>query len=154
MKIVNCSKADFDQILIEISEFWENDATLPFHHPIFLYEFGNTAFVIKENGSVIAYLFGLFSQTTPAAYVHLIGVRSSHRRQGLGRRLYDHFIDVARKQGCREIKAITTSANAASIAFHRRIGMELIGSLSESDIRYVKDYSGPGQDRVVFRKNI
>ena len=154
MKIVNCSKSDFNQILLEITEFWEDDRILSVHHPMFIYEFGNSAYVIKEGDTVIAYLFGFISQTTPAAYVHLIGVRQYHRRRNLAHRLYDHFISFARTQGCTQIKAITSPTNTQSIAFHKSIGMELTGNPNEDGIPVVNDYSGPGSHRVVFQKDI
>ena len=154
MRIFKCSKEDFDQIICEITEFWRSDRTLYLHHPMFIYEFGNTAYVIKEGEKVIGYLLGFISQTEPTAYVHLIGIRRSHQRRGLGRLLYDHFISYARKKGCKTIKAITTHTNLDSIAFHKSIGMELLGSLNEEGIPVVKDYGGPGRDRVVFRKRI
>jgi len=154
MEILNCSKADFDQILLEITEFWGSDRTLHLHHPIFLYEFGNSAYVIREDDKVIAYLFGFLSQKSPSGYVHLIGVRRSHQRKGIGSQLYQHFIGFAKKQGCKEIKAITTPTNVQSISFHKKIGMELLGNPNELGIPVIKDYSGPGRDAVVFRKNI
>ena len=154
MEIVNCSKADFDEILLEIAEFRGDAQTRYLHHPMFLYEFGNSAYVIKEGSKVVAYLFGFLSQTGPTAYVHLIGVRQSHQRRGLGRRLYENFAAFARTHGCTKIKAITTPTNIKSIAFHKSIGMELIGSPNEDGIPIVKDYSGHGKHRVVFRKDI
>ena len=153
-KLLNLTKSDFDQIISEITEFWGDDRTLAFHHPIFLYQFGNTAYVIKENDRVIAYLFGFISQTAPVAYVHLIGIRNSHKRRGLGRRLYEHFIDYAIKHGCKELKAITTATNHTSIAFHKSIGMILNGAETENGVPVVKDYSGPGQHRVVFSRTL
>jgi L-amino acid N-acyltransferase YncA len=154
MEILNLTKCDFDQILSDLTDFWGNDRTSHFHHPIFLYEFGNTAYVIKEGDKVIAYLFGFLSQTAAIGYVHLIGVRHSHKRRGLGRGLYDHFIAYAVSQGCREVKAITTPTNAESIAFHKNLGMTLNGSEIESSVPIVQDYSGPGQHRVIFSKQL
>ena len=154
MEIVNCLKRDFDQILLEIEAFWGSDRTLHLHHPMFLYEFGNSAYVIREGDKVIAYLFGFLSQTSPTAYVHLIGVRQSHQRQGLGSLLYEHFIAFARRHGSTEVKAITTPANSQSILFHKKIGMELIGNFVKDTIPTVQDYSGPGIHAVVFQKRI
>ncbi len=154
MEILNCTKKDFDQILLEITQFWVSDRTLHLHHPIFLNEFGNSAYVIKEGEKVIAYLFGFLSQTGPVGYVHLIGVRQSHQRKGLGSRLYHHFIEFARRHECTEIKAITTPANLQSIQFHQCLGMELAGNLIENEIPIAKDYSGQGKHAVVFRKKI
>lgn len=39
------------------------------------------------------------------------------------------------------MKVITTPGNAASIAFHRAMGMDAVD---------VPDYAGPGRARVVF----
>ena len=154
MEITLCTKADFDQILRDTVDFWGDERTLFLHHPMFVNEFGNSAFVFKEGEQVIAYLFGFISQTAPVGYVHAIGVRRSRQKQGLGRRLYDHFTQFARKRGCKGLKAITTPGNKTSIAFHRRIGMELMGESNEEGIPIIKDYSGPGEHRVVFSKKI
>jgi len=154
MDILNCSKNDFDQILTDFKEFWESDRTLSLHHPMFLYEFGSSAYVVKEEDRVIAYLFGFLSQTGPVGYVHLVGVRRSHRRKGWAYRLYEHFIAFARRHGCTEIKAITSPANVQSVLFHKAIGMKLLGDLAQNEIPRVRDYSGPGKDAVVFKKEI
>ena len=153
MELSLCSKADFDQILRDIADFWGDERTLALHHPMFINEFGNSAFVFKEGECVIAYLFGFISQTGPVGYVHLVGVRQSHKRQGLGRRLYERFIEFAKAKGCQELKAITSKNNKDSIAFHKSLGMELIGE-AEEGVPIVKDYSGPGQHRVIFRKKL
>ena len=47
MKITSCTKADYDQIVTHIQEFWDGDRTLNLHHPMFVYEFGNSAYIIK-----------------------------------------------------------------------------------------------------------
>jgi GNAT superfamily N-acetyltransferase len=153
-KIQRCTKEDFHQILIDIADFWGSDRTLGAHHPMFIYEFGNTAFVIKSNDMVIAYLFGFFSQTEKTGYVHLIGVRQSFQGKGLGKLLYDNFTELAQKQGCNKLKAMTIAGNATSISFHKKIGMKLMGERNENGVEVVKNYSGPGQDRVVFEKEI
>lgn len=145
-----CKKADYDEIVSHIIEFWGSERTLALHHPMFVYEFGDTALVIKNGEEVAAYLFGFMAQTGPVAYVHLVGVRQAYRRLGLGRRLYEHFIELARVRGCTELKAITTAGNGESIAFHQSLGMELLGRPNEDGIPVVNDYAGPGQDRVVF----
>jgi GNAT superfamily N-acetyltransferase len=154
MKITLCTKADFDQIITDIADFWGDERTKSLHKPIYLYEFGNTAYVIKEGDKVIGYLFGFISQTAPVGYVQFIGVRRSYQKRGIGRRLYEHFSDFARTKGCNSLKAITSPPNKVSIAFHQRIGMELLGEANEEGVPVVRDYGGPGIDRVVFRKKI
>ena len=155
MKITLCTKADFDQILRDVSDFWGSDRTLHLHQPSLYYEFGNSAYVIKNDNKVIAYLFGFLSQTGPTAYVHLVAVRQTHQHQGLGHHLYNHFCEFAKENGCEALKAITTVTNKASINFHKSLGMELLGELDEeAGIPIVRDYGGIGNHRVVFHKSL
>jgi ribosomal protein S18 acetylase RimI-like enzyme len=154
MEVTKCTKADLDQIITEINDFWGTDRTLHLHHPMLIYEFGNSAYVLKKADKVVAYLFGFLSQTGPVGYVHLIGVRKMHRRRGLGRTLYSHFAEFARKNGCKTIKAITTPSNVTSIAFHKSIGMEPVRDSHIEGIPIISDYSGPGADRVVFQMKL
>lgn len=140
-----CTKRDFDEILVDFSDFWDDDTTRTRHHPMFVLEFGDTAWVVRQNGRLTAYLLGFQAQSATYAYVHLVAIRRGHRRQGLARRLYDHFISQARERGCHEIKATAAPENSGSIAFHKSIGMTATT---------VADYGGPGIDRVVFRMNL
>jgi GNAT superfamily N-acetyltransferase len=152
--ILNCNQDDFLQILSEIEDFWGSDRTFLFHHPMFVNEFADTSFVIKENGKVLAYLFGFISQTEKTGYVHLVGVRQSHQRHGLGKTLYEHFIRKLKNQNIPGLKAITTPANGKSINFHLKLGMEMVGESMNNDIKVIKNYSGYGEDRVVFQLKI
>jgi GNAT superfamily N-acetyltransferase len=154
MEISLCTKKDFDQILTDFVDFWGDESTKQSHNPVYLFEFGNTAYVAKEADKVIGYLFGLFSQTAPRAYVRFVGVRQSYRRKGVARRLYEHFIRFAKTKGCKQLKAITSPTNKASIEFHRSFGMELQGEPNKDGIPIIRDYRGPGIDRVVFIKDI
>lgn len=67
MEIDRCTKEDFDQILTEIALFWGSDRTLALHHPLFLYEWGETAFVIRDGGRVAAYLLPALSRNRQRA---------------------------------------------------------------------------------------
>ena len=153
-QISNCNYSDFLQILANIEDFWGSDRTLSYHHPMFINEFGNTAFAIKDNGDVIAYLFGFMSQTEQTGYVHLIGVRQNHQNKGLGKKLYGHFIEYLKNIGIQNLKAITTPTNEKSINFHLSIGMQMTGVENGNGIKIIKDYSGLGQDRVVFKMKL
>jgi GNAT superfamily N-acetyltransferase len=121
---------------------------------MYVFEFGNSAFIIKENEVIIAYLFGFLSQTTPTAYVHLIAVHKDYQNKGFGTKLYEHFIQFAISNGCEKIKAITSPGNTQSLNFHKKLGMSLIGEPNKEGIPIFKDYSGLGQDRVIFEKTI
>jgi GNAT superfamily N-acetyltransferase len=155
MKIEKCSIEDFYEITSDITDFWGSDRTLHLHQPFLVYEFGNTAFVVREDGQVIAYLFGFFSQTESVAYIHLIGVREKYQKQGLGKMLYDNYIGIAKAHNIQKIKAITKPINLKSINFHTgKIGMTMLGEPNENGINVVKNYSGINEDRVVFEKYI
>ena len=54
-------------------------------------------------------------------------VHRQHRRQGLAERLYIHFMQFARSEGCKILKATASPHNPASIAYHRALGMTMIG---------------------------
>jgi hypothetical protein len=110
--------------------------------------------VAKEGEKVVGYLFGFLSQTELVGYVKFIGVRQSCQKRGIGRKLYERFAQFAKEKGCEELKAITSPTNKTSVAFHKSIGMKLLREPNEEGVPVVKDYSGPGIDRVVFRKKI
>jgi predicted GNAT superfamily acetyltransferase len=154
VEISNCTLQDLDQILAALPEFWDGRDTRHLHHSFLIHEFGDSAFVIRDGDQVVAYLFGFFSQTQPVGYVHAIAVRASARRRHLAQRLYGHFVECARRRGCSHVKAITAPSNAGSIAFHKSLGMQLLGEPNEDGIPVVPDYSGRGQSRVVFWKSI
>jgi GNAT superfamily N-acetyltransferase len=149
-----CTLQDYHQILDELREFWDGRDTRHLHHPMLIHEFGNSAFVIRDGTKVIGYLFGFISQTEPVGYVHLIAVRASARRQRIGQELFSHFVEFARRHGCRHVKATTTAENSSSIAFHKRLGMLLLGEANSAGTPIVQDYAGRSEPRVVFWKSI
>jgi GNAT superfamily N-acetyltransferase len=154
MNITGCTKSDYDQIVSDVSGFWGHDRIRALHHPMFVNEFGDCAYVVRDGENVVAYLFGFIASAEPVAYIHLVAVRPSHRHLGLGRQLYGHFTSVAVSRGCRQLRAITTPHNAGSIRFHRSLGFHLEGAPNADGVPVVRDYAGPGADRVVFRKSL
>jgi ribosomal protein S18 acetylase RimI-like enzyme len=146
---------DLSAVADEPREFW-GDRNLPaLHHPLLVHEFGETALVIRGGGDgasgrgdgggrVIAYLFGLLTPSG-VGYIHLVAVRDGHRREGLARRLYERFEELAREHGAQALKAFTQPVNTRSIAFHRALGF----STTET-----ANYAGPGETRTVFWKQL
>jgi ribosomal protein S18 acetylase RimI-like enzyme len=154
MEISICTDQDYTQILDELHEFWGARDTRHLHHPFLVHEFGNSAFVIRNGAEVVAYLFGFLSQTEPVGYVHTLAVRASARRRRLAQELFGHFVEFARRHGCKHVKAITTPSNLESIAFHKSLGMQLLGEPNSDGIPVAPDYAGRGAARVVFWKAI
>jgi GNAT superfamily N-acetyltransferase len=137
--------ADYNVIIDTLAEYWGELDMRARHHPMFIHEFGDTALVMRDGSrGVAAYLFG-FVAPTRVGYVHLVGVRADSRRAGLGRRLYSEFETLVRHRGATALKAISIPTNQDSIAFHRALDM----SATE-----VPDYSGPGQPRIVFWRDL
>jgi ribosomal protein S18 acetylase RimI-like enzyme len=153
-EISTCTQQDYKQILDQLPDFWDGRATRHLHHPMLIHEFGNSAFVIRNGATVVAYLFGFVSQMEPIAYMHVIAVRTSARRQRFGQKLFGHFLEFARGRGCIYAKAITIPSNLGSIAFHKSLGMELLGEPNTDGIPIIQDYAGPNEPRVVFWRSI
>jgi GNAT superfamily N-acetyltransferase len=154
VELEHCTRDDFLTILVDLEDFWGTDRARAVHHPMFVHEFADTAWVIREGGQIIAYLFALWSQTEPVGYIHLVGVRRSHRRRGIGRFLYEHFERLARERGCIALKAITPPVNTNSVEFHRHLGFSLLGEPDAEGLALVQDYFAPGAPRVVFWKKL
>jgi len=84
----------------------------------------------------------------------LIGVRMALHQQGIGRKLYEHFIKYAKIKECSKVKAITIPGNLESINFHKKIGMVLLGEPNENCIPVIKNHLNSGEERVEFEMNI
>jgi ribosomal protein S18 acetylase RimI-like enzyme len=134
---------DLAEILRNYKRFWgELELPRQLHHPMFVIEFGETAFVARdEGGEIVGYLLG-FVAPNGDGYIHLVAVRDDARRQHLGRRLQERFLAEAVKRGATRLKAITSPDNEDSLAFHRRMGF--------TDIRRVDDYGGSRRPRVIM----
>src|SRR5262249_18289422 len=125
-------KSDYDQI-VQVIDRWWGGPTSALAHPIFFYELGRLARVVERDGLMVGFLFGFICPVTmgggppsppaqPArsvGYVHLVGIHPDHRRHGVGKLLYQSFEEDCRREGCAEIKAITTLGNEASVRFHQ-----------------------------------
>ncbi len=147
------TRDDFLQIVDEHGDFWDSDLTYQLHHPIFIEEFGDTAYVMREHGEIAAYLLACFSQRRPYAYVHMVASRPAYRGRGLARALYEHFMQVARERGCTHLKATVGAHNEASIRFHLAMGMTMQGEDASEGVagaKVVKDYLRRGAHRVVL----
>ena len=137
---------DLGEILRNYERFW-GDRTPPrsLHHPMFVYEFGDTAFVARQaDGQIAGYLLG-FVAPAGDGYIHLVAVRDDGRGRGLARQLYEVFAAAAAERGATALKAITSPQNEGSIRFHRKLGF---------DVTRVDDYGGTGRARLVMRRSL
>lgn len=123
---------------------------------LFLDHFATTSLVREDaGGQVEAFLVGFHAPDGESAYVHFVGVHPDLRGRGVGRELYTAFCDRAAAAGCRHVHAVTSPANAGSIAFHRAMGFELEpGDRIVDGIPVHTDHDGPGHDRVCMRREL
>jgi phosphinothricin acetyltransferase len=87
--------------------------------------------VLEDAGRVIGYAYASRHRAR-AAYRWAadvgIYVDAGHRRRGAGHRLYTALLDLMRRQGLRIACAGITLPNDASIALHRAVGFEPVGT--------------------------
>lgn len=145
MQIRGITKRDFDHVVSVLDRWWGGPSREQ-AHPIFFYELGEHALIADDEGEVIGFLLGFVSPASPrVAYVHLVGIHPEHRRRGVGKRLYEVFLERASEAGASRVKAITNVGNEGSIEFHRALGF---------DVTEDADYAGPNRTRVVFTKEL
>lgn len=153
MQIRICKPADYQMILGQLGAFWDQpqlQKLQKLHHPMLVHELREGALVLRSRDHIAGYLFGILPRKRDYAYVHLLAVRREDRGKGFGRRLYQAFINHSRKCGFHGLRALTTPDNEASIQFHRHIGFILLGNAINQGHPVIKNYAGPGQDRVVM----
>lgn len=146
MEAKNVVEDDYYKVLEVLNEWWGGRQMTPLLPRLFFEHFQTTSFIVEDNDSLSAFLIGLVSQTHPnEAYIHFVGVNPQLRKSGLAKYLYEKFFSTVRDMGCDTVRCITSPVNEGSVAFHTRMGFS---------VSVATDYAGPGQDRIVFCKNI
>ncbi len=141
-RIEPASVTDFHRVLSDHSRYWGERDLRSLHLLAVVQEFGSTCLVARADDGIRGYVFG-FVTPDGTGYVHLIATRDDARGTGLGRGLYTAFAEAAQRQGAKRLKAITSTGNTGSVAFHRSLGFAA---------ETVADYNGPGRDMVVFHR--
>ncbi len=154
--VQSITKSAYDTILPHIDSWWGNPARHLFHS-VYLYHFTDTSLIASEGGDPVGILIGFNSQTqTDLAYIHAVATAPTHRRIGLGRLLYKRFFNIAKQKGCHKVQALALPENMVSLDFHRALGFEPVreGAVSRNGVWVIRDYAGPGYDRVVLTRKI
>lgn len=154
LTIRHLEKSDYPSIISVINDWWGGRNMVDMLPKIFFIHFRHTSFAAEIDYKIVGFLSGFISQNYPdEAYAHFLGVHPGYRKLGIGRKLYMHFFDAAKNNGCQLVRSITSPVNTASIAFHRHLGFSIEqGDGQERGIQFTKDYDGVGQDRVLFAK--
>lgn len=139
--------ADYEGIIAVADGWWGRPVrrTLP---RLFLDHFWDTSFVATDaGGSLAGFCVGFLSPAQrDTAYIQFAGVAPARRRTGLARTLYSAFCSLAASDGRSVVRAVTSPANTASVAFHTSIGFTVTGP--------VEDYDGPGSPMMVFERRL
>ncbi|MDN3296089.1 GNAT family N-acetyltransferase [Streptomyces ficellus] len=164
MPMMRRARVSDHRTLVECVQRWCGDSRTPAEacEPsvllprVFLRFFASTSLVAEDSTGVKAFLVGFHSADHDEdAYIHFVGVDPALRGRGLACGLYTAFFERAAEAGRREVRAVTTPDDAGAIAFHQAMGFSLEPGDDEADgLPVHRDYDGPGQDRVCFRKRI
>jgi L-amino acid N-acyltransferase YncA len=87
--------------------------------------------VLEDGGRVVGYAYATQHRTRAAyrwAADVAVYVGHEHQRRGAGRRLYTALLELLRAQGLRIACAGITLPNDASVALHRAVGFEPVGT--------------------------
>lgn len=107
--------------------------------------------VAVENDRIVGYAYAS-SFHTRAAYQHSaelsIYIDREHRQQGIGNQLYTKLIELLKKQNIYTVHACIAYADEKddhltndSVAFHTKMGFELVGKHSRCGYKFGKWYS-------------
>ncbi|MEW5723848.1 MAG: GNAT family N-acetyltransferase [Thermodesulfobacteriota bacterium] len=148
--------ADYEPIIAVVDQWWGGRRMAAMLPKLFFEHFRETSFVAESEGERVGFLIGFLSPSHPAeAYIHFVGVHPDYRKIGLGRGLYEHFFELVKRKGRHKVRCVTSPVNTNSIAFHRRLGFLMEpGREYAGDIPIHRHYDGPGEDRVLFVKEL
>jgi predicted GNAT superfamily acetyltransferase len=139
-----------------INDWWGGRQMSDMLPKLFFDHFNDTSFIAEEDGKIIAFLIGFLSQShSEEAYIHFVGVPPDHRKRKLGKELYNHFFSKVQSENRNKVRCVTSPVNKTSISYHKRMGFDIEqGDKTVDGISVKADYDGPGQDRVLFVKEL
>ncbi len=133
------SRQDLESLRAVLVEWWDGRDLTGLLQPLFLENFASTSLIAEDPDTGLAgFLVGFPSADDPSsAYVHFVAVAPHHRGAGLGRRLHDEFAARMSASGVTSVRCVTSPVNAASVAFHQRIGFA-IESRDDEYVHFVR----------------
>lgn len=155
VRVRSLREPDHARAVAVVDEWWGGRRVSDKLPRLFFRYFREASFVVEEDVELIAFLIGFVSPDAEEAYIHFAGVHPAHREQGIARRLYELFFDEARRRECRRVRCITSPTNGGSVAFHTRMGFEIVPGDGESGgVPVHADYDGDRGEKVVFERRL
>jgi len=89
----------------------------------------NMVYVAEDDGRVIGclqvtFIANLTFKGGRRALVEAVRVADSHQGQGLGKRMMEYVIDLARQRGCRLVQLSSNKDRADAIRFYEQLGFQ------------------------------
>ena len=100
-------------------------------------------FVLREGPNILGY--GGYWKVGDEAQITNLAVHPGARRQGMGNRLLEHLLSLARSETCRHATLEVRSHNEAALALYRKAGFALQG-------RRPGAYTQPPDDAILMEK--
>lgn len=156
MEIRTVKSSDYYAILPLINQWWGGRQMADKLPKLFFDHFTDTSFIAEKDGIIIGFLIGFLSQSkSEEAYIHFVGVHPEYRKLKVGKTLYNEFFNVVKQKGGNAVRCVTSPVNKVSISYHTKLGFEIEqGDAIIDGVTVYKDYDGPNQDRVLFRKKL
>jgi ribosomal protein S18 acetylase RimI-like enzyme len=153
------TESDHGRLIGQLDEWWGGRRVRQSLPRLWFQHVTGTSWLAEdEDGRPVGFLVGFISQDRPdEAYIHMAGTSPNRRRSGIGRSLYDRFLDDVRGRGVARVTAITWPGNRTSVAFHRALGFSISegpGTQNLYGTPAYPDYDGDGEDRVVFSREL
>lgn len=148
--------ADYYVISPLINDWWGGRQMSDMLPKLFFDHFSNSSFIAEEEGKIVGFLIGFFSQVhLNEAYIHFVGVHPEFRKNNVGKQLYQKFFDVVKQNGRSVVRCVTSPVNKGSIAYHTKMGFDVEMADKQIDgVLVHPDYDGSKQDRVLFVKHL
>ena len=153
------TEGDHAQVVDLVDEWWGGRKMRALLPRLWFQHFTGTSWIAEDDdGRLVGFVVAFISQDDPTTgYVHMIAADPNRRRSGVGRALYQQIFDDLAARGIQRVKAITWPGNRQSVAFHRSIGFRVddgAGTQNLYGTPAYADYDGPGDDRVVFTRDL
>ncbi|MCD4674838.1 MAG: GNAT family N-acetyltransferase [Desulfobacula sp.] len=154
MNIQHPKESDHPRIISVMKGWWKGRDLTHALPRLFLIHFKSTSFIVEHDEKLIGFLIGFFSPDhLDQGYIHFAGVHPDFQGKGLGKKLYFLFFKKCLKENRTLVRSCTSPVNKGSIAFHKRLGFQIIPSdQSIDDVPVSLDYSKPGDTKVLFKK--
>ena len=151
--------SDHAPLVAVLDDWWDGPPVSHLLHRLFFEHFADTSFVAEHQGDEgrrVGLLIGFLSQThADEAYIRFVAVHPEARGRGVGRALYERFFAVVGARGRSVVRCVTSPGNAASLAFHARLGfaVEPGDGATPDGVPVLANYDGRGGGaRVRFVK--